>query len=78
MKIEICEEIIQQTTKCTKHFDCLTNSEHIYCQVRGCIQHKVHYVACLLDQYCAYQISYGEAFICRCPTRKEIYNRYQK
>ena len=76
MKIEINPKIIEITTKCTKNFDCLTDAQNIYCKVNECIQDEVHFVECRYRDYCTYRMTFGDSFICQCPTRKEIYNKY--
>ncbi len=75
MKLEISNDIISKTTKCTKNFDCLTNTHHIYCRVKECYQNEVHFVECLYDDYCTYRMAFGDSYVCNCPTRKEIYNK---
>ena len=77
MKIKIDDQIIQQTTRCQKNFDCLSNEEHIYCEVEYCVNDKVHFIRCNSEEQCEYKVAFGNSFICTCPVRKEIYNRYR-
>lgn len=76
MEIEIDEKIVTKAKACIKNFDCLNNDMHIYCKVEYCCNNKVHFIKCLDNQYCSFQKSFGFAFMCTCPLRKEIYNKY--
>ncbi|MFC1586103.1 hypothetical protein ACFL5V_11185 [Fibrobacterota bacterium] len=62
--------------RCTKEMTCLEKEDHVYCKVAYCVEDKVHFLECLEDAYCNYRMSYGKAFVCTCPARKEIYNVY--
>lgn len=75
--MDIDKKIIEETIKCEKSFDCLKNDKHVYCKVENCVSSEVHFVKCLNDEYCVYRMSFGESYICNCPTRKEIYNKYE-
>ena len=75
MKIELDANILSQTTECTRDFACLTDPGQL-CRVENCVNNKVHFIQCRNDVKCNYQISFGYSFICSCPIRKEIYNRY--
>lgn len=74
--MDIDKKTLKQTTKCEKGFDCLLRDDHVYCKVENCVSDEVHFVKCLNEEYCVYRMSFGESFICNCPTRKEIYNKY--
>ena len=74
--MEIDKEILNNTTNCEKNFDCLTNCKHIYCKVEYALADEVHFVKCLYDEHCTYKMSFGFSYICNCPTRKEIFNKY--
>ena len=74
MKIE--KEILDKTVHCTKDFDCIKN-DNIYCKVESCINNEVHFVECTEQNFCSYKMTFGSSYICNCPTRKEIYNKYR-
>ncbi len=76
--MDIDKEILNKTTKCEKDFNCLQNKTHVYCQVDSCLNYEVHFIKCKNEEYCIYRMSFGESFICNCPTRKEIFNKYGK
>ena len=69
-------EIIKETTECEKNFVCLSSKDHIYCEVEDCISNEIHFVKCKSNEYCSYKMFFGKSMICKCPTRKEIYNKY--
>jgi len=77
MKIAVEEKIILETKHCEKNFDCLKMDKHIYCGVESCINNEVHLIKCIDNLDCSYKMSFGNAFICNCPTRKEIFNKYK-
>ena len=76
MKIEIKEETIKTTTQCKKNFNCLSSEKHIFCKVESCVNGSVHFIKCLDEENCNYRSSFGNSLMCNCPTRKEIFNRY--
>jgi hypothetical protein len=81
MKFEIAEETIDRVTHCTKELNCLIDNEHRLCPlcpVERCVDGKVHFIKCLDTNECYYRNHFGIShYICTCPVRKEIYNKYQ-
>lgn len=77
--MEIDENILKITTKCIDNYECLKNENHS-CQkskVESCINGKVLFINCI-EMDCNYKMNYGGSAICNCPTRVEIYNKYNK
>ncbi len=74
--MEIDKEILKKTSDCKKNFDCLKNDQHIFCKVEYCVNHEVHFVKCMDVDYCVFKMYFGQSFTCNCPTRKEIFNKY--
>jgi len=74
--MDISKEIIESTTNCEKDFACLKSDGVVCCKVESCINGKIHFVQNVSKSYCAYKMSFGNSFICNCPTRKEIFNKY--
>ena len=74
MKID--GEIIKETTECEKNFVCLSGKNNIYCGVEACISNDIHFVNCKSKDYCSYKMFIGKSIICKCPIRKEIYNKF--
>jgi len=73
--IEIDEKTLKETTKCDRDFICLSDIRQI-CLINNCVAGTVHFIKCEHDVNCNYQIPFGNLFVCSCPTRKEIYNKY--
>jgi hypothetical protein len=73
--MEIDKNIIAETVKCEKNFDCLNMNKHVYCKVENCINEKVHFIKGVDNL--SYKMSFGDSFFCTCPTRKEIFNKYR-
>lgn len=76
MKMDIDKKIINKTDRCKKNFECLKNKNHIYCKVKDRVGETAHFIECVDELNCNYKISFGFSYMCTCPTRKEIYNRY--
>ena len=77
MQLYVSKEVIQATTGCKKKFSCLGDKNKDLCTIGTSMDGKVHFIVCLDEINCSYQRSYGEEFICDCPIRKEIYNKYK-
>lgn len=78
MKFEISDEIIEATTECRKGFRCLREPVECLCKVEACIRDSVHFIRCEHILFCSYKIPFGKGYVCSCPTRKEIFNRYKE
>jgi len=76
MDLKISEEILQQTTKCKFNFACLIDEKYPLCQVKKQIS-SVTFVTSS-GSFCNYSMPYGYGFVCNCPTRKEVYKKYNK
>ena len=76
MTLIVDDNIIKGTTKCKKKFSCLSG-ETTLCSVELCIENKIHFIKCVSKESCNYRISFGFSYVCNCPVRKEIYNKYK-
>ncbi len=77
--MEIDEKIIENATKCEKHFACLNNKHHKCCEIHICITDEI----CVIrhdeaKNSCNYCTCSGYSQVCHCPVRVEIYNKYKK
>jgi pyrroline-5-carboxylate reductase len=72
--VRINEEVLKNTSKCKKDFSCLAGMS--LCQVELNVGDKIHFVKCMSNEPCNYRISFGYSFVCLCPVRKELFNRY--
>jgi hypothetical protein len=76
---QISEEILSQTTKCPKNFQCLTNRQTTMCSIDGVIdKYNGLFISKKTRRNCPYLTLFGYySYICTCPTRREIYIRYK-
>ncbi len=72
----VSEETIAETKKCNRAFSCLKTPIEPLCTIDYCVDGKVHFIKCLNKKGCSYRSMFGYDFICNCPTRKELYNKY--
>ncbi len=76
MNIKVDDNILQETTKCRKNFSCLSGEKPI-CKVELCIENTIFFVKCASNESCSYKVPFGFSYVCVCPVRKELYNRYK-
>jgi hypothetical protein len=77
MKLIISENAITETMMCKKDFVCLSGEGACLCELTYCLNGKSYFINPDKDKLCNYKVKYGTTFLCGCPTRKEIYNRYE-
>ena len=79
MDKEISEDIIKNTTKCINDFSCLNSGKECLCNVEKTagVNHLFLKDDGSKKSACLYRMGFGDSFICNCPTRNEIYRRYQ-
>ncbi len=75
-KLEISEDTLKNASECQKKSSCLFGEQKDLCKIEKHITNNLIYVKCLNKEYCNFQISFGSFYVCSCPVRKEIYNRY--
>lgn len=76
IEMEIDNEILRETTLCRREYNCIQTGSQASCKVEKCINNIVHFVNCPDHAFCNYKSSFGSAYICACPTRKEIYRKF--
>ena len=65
--MEIKKEILEKTLQCKKDFECIKNNK-ICCKVERRVNDEVFFVECNEKNSCNYRLSFGNFFICTCPT----------
>jgi len=75
-KIFVSEETKKATTLCEKEFSCLDNNRDDLCKILSCYNDDVHFILCSDKEPCSYNHKICERVHCECPTRKEIYSKY--
>ena len=76
-RLLVSEKTINETDKCDKNFTCLEEDGKNLCPIEDCVGGKVHFIKCLDSKPCQYKTFFGDGFVCCCPTRKELYNKYK-
>ena len=72
----ISNKILALATECEKKFSCL-GSECDFCKVALCVENEVLFIKCKDRAPCPYKESFAYSFICTCPVRKELYDKYK-
>lgn len=72
----VSQDIKQETIDCKKGFSCLSAERKDLCRVLSCFDCDIHFILCLNTEFCSYQHKISERFYCDCPTRKELYSKY--
>ena len=76
MIFNVDDSIIRKTTECEKNLSCMSEKREELCKITRKVEDKVYFVKCQEAESCSYRLSFGDSFICNCPVRKAIYNKY--
>ena len=76
MKFEIDQKKIAETIKCAKNFECLNSNLQCCYKVEYRVYQEELLLKCLDNRNCSYKKPFGLSFMCNCPIRKEILNKY--
>jgi len=74
-KLHIDDSILEKTDRCIKNFACLTDRKCL-CEISLCFNKNNLIIKYDKNKPCKYKVSMGDTILCSCPTRKEIYDRY--
>ena len=82
MALQVSDECRKKTTKCPSNFLCLSDKENPMCsKEKPLCTVDIPLESMLFVKYkqndCAYMEEYGAGYLCTCPVRFEIYNRYK-
>jgi hypothetical protein len=81
MKFQINEKILMRTTDCRCYFHCLNGESGKMCIADSPVNEDGLFLKKVSDKDCPYLRKIGFSFvshICTCPTRREIYERYNQ
>ncbi len=78
VKFRVDQAALSATEKCKNEYSCLSGSSKCLCCVTDSFDGAVLFVNPPCSNICGYLMSYGYSYVCNCPTRKEIYNKYKK
>jgi hypothetical protein len=79
MNYEIDTHVLNMTTDCSDYFSCLSGEDTCLCEVEKIIGSNggLLYIKHNSNiKSCKYELFYGDSFICNCPTRREMYRKY--
>ncbi len=74
--LEVDKATIEKTTRCVSDFECLSNSGRNLCPAEINVDNVGIFVNLNAASDCAYKVPFGSSHICKCPVRREIYQRY--
>ena len=80
MKHEVSQRVRDETTKCPHDFACLTTGkcgDRPLCEVKSEHGHCLLTIKARAGLGCPYRVPFGYAQFCRCPTRFELYRKYE-
>jgi len=78
-RFKLEEEVLNQTDRCEGNFSCLDGDDSCLCEVDQIINDSLLYIKPSQNISCEYKVSFGyTTYYCNCPTRREIYKRYNK
>ena len=79
--MDIGRDILEKTTQCKKQFSCLSSKTRAICPVRSKLESYEGEMILFCEpkdgKPCNYKRPFGDFCMCDCPTRKEIYARYE-
>jgi hypothetical protein len=76
MFYQISEEIINKTTRCNHKFKCLNDDNRDVCVVDICFGGNGCFLKTAKPDYCTYKNTFGGSYVCYCPTRHELFKKY--
>ena len=77
MDIKVSDKVRKAAKKCNKGFACLKENGKPVCTVDDCINDQILFVKVPNAEYCPFKQPFGNEFICNCPVRKELYDKYR-
>ncbi|MFO8133003.1 MAG: hypothetical protein R6U10_03585 [Thermoplasmatota archaeon] len=75
-QLGISDTVIADTDRCRKNFACLDPEQRSVCPVEQRIM-DVLFVEPDDNFFCAYKTSFGDSYVCGCPTRQELYAKHR-
>ena len=77
MKYTIDKAILKKADKCPHNFTCQSNGGKPQCTISESVGGTVLFTTSRPPAGCRYQCSFGSAFICSCPVRREIFRKHR-
>lgn len=74
----INEETLKRTVKCQFNFACLKDNSFPKCVVAYSVKNNGVFIKEVIEEICPYKMPFGHSYICNCPTRYEVYEKYAR
>jgi hypothetical protein len=79
MSLQVGEEAFDRTTQCPHEFICLDEGKCARCRIKKTIPHDgLMILGDRPNGDCPYLMSFGCSWMCLCPTRHDLFERYGK
>ncbi len=78
MEFQVRKDLLKDAEQCRNNFSCLLGQEECFCPVEEDMDGRILFVTPPNSNVCEYMMSFGYSYLCKCPVRKEIYNKYKK
>jgi hypothetical protein len=69
--------IVKKATQCGYHYVCVNAEQLPKCSIRKVVQRTLFFTQEKIPSCCFYQCPFGDAFMCTCPVRQELYLKYK-
>jgi hypothetical protein len=77
VKIEVSADVMERATRCQRQFSCLSGAVESLCVVEYVVAGELYCLKRTSWRGCNYERRFGDTFLCICPVRQEIYDRYE-
>jgi hypothetical protein len=77
MLVQISDKAREETIGCQFSFQCLDDEKRCICIIEKCLEGDGCFLKTVKPQPCPYKMSFGYTYMCHCPTRIELFNRYK-
>ncbi len=78
MRFILDKDILKRASRCRDNFSCLSGEGDCLCEIEDFAGEKIHFIKPgNKGGICNYKMGFGYSFLCNCPVRKEIYNKYK-
>jgi len=76
MCYELNEDTLHHTTKCPREKRCLKRGGGPECEVDRIVEDGGVFLHSVKPEPCVYKMSFGYEYICHCPIRYELFDRF--
>jgi hypothetical protein len=77
MAYQISDKTKKQTTKCLSSFHCLDDEKIDICSVKWNLDGNGCFLKTVPPNGCPYKLQFGSSYMCKCPTRHELFKKYK-